>query len=241
MTISTRTLPYADQDVRLTGELHWDATQSVGRPGILLVHGGGGLDEHALGQADRYAALGYVVFACDMFGAGVAGDRERVVACLTRLRDEPALLVRRALAGLTALAECPEVAGPLGAVGFCFGGMTVLALARAGADLAGVVSMHGSLATSAPAREGGITASVLVCHGASDPHVPMADVTALAEEMTLAGADWQMIMYGGAVHGFTHSNAVPDAIPGVAYNPIVDERSFAAASAFLAERLGGDR
>jgi dienelactone hydrolase len=233
-SIVTRTLPYRDLDTPLTGVLHWNETQSGGRPGILLIHGGAGLDEHARDQARRYAELGYAVLACDMYGDGVAGDRARVMACLTALHDDPGLLARRGLAGLTALAGCPEVSGSLAAIGFCFGGMAALALARSGADLAGVVSIHGSLTTSRAAEPGAVTAKVLVCHGASDPHVPMAHVAAFTEEMNRADADWQLIVYGRAVHGFTHQHAVPGATAGVAYDPIADRRSFAATGAFLA-------
>ena len=237
MNIATRNLSYRDLDTLLTGLFCWDESQEGPLPGILLVHGGAGLDAHAREQACRYAALGYAVLACDMFGDGIAGDRERVLACLLDLRDDPARLVRRGQAGLTALSGCPEAAGPMAAVGFCFGGMAVLALARSGAGLAGVVSIHGSLATSAPARAGAVTAKVLACHGAADPHVPPADVAAFAEEMNRAEADWQLVMYGRARHGFTHRDAVPGATPGVGYDRLADERSFAAARAFLAEAL----
>ena len=137
----------------------------------------------------------------------------------------------------TSLTGCPEAAGPVAAVGFCFGGMAALALARAGTNLAAVVSIHGSLATSAPAQPGAVTAKILACHGAADPHVPPADVAAFAAEMNHAGADWQLIMYGQAQHGFTHQRAVPGAVPGVAYDRLADERSFAAVRAFLAEAL----
>jgi len=178
-----------------------------------------------------------VVLACDMFGEGVAGNRERVIACLTGLRDDPDRLVQRAQAGLTALAASAGTDGRFAAVGFCFGGLTVLTLARTGAALVGVVSMHGSLATVRPAEPGAVRARVLACHGALDPHVPMADVVSFAAEMDHAGADWQLIMYGGAVHGFTHEHAVPGAIPGVAYDEAADRRSFQAARTFLAEVL----
>jgi dienelactone hydrolase len=169
--------------------------------------------------------------------------------CLLVLRDDPDRLVRRGQAGLAALAGCPEAAGPAAAVGFCFGGMAALALARAGTNpagprlagprlagprLAAVVSIHGSLATSAPAQSGAVTAKILACHGAADPHVPPADVAAFAAEMNHAGADWQLIMYGQAQHGFTHQHAVPGATQGVAYDRLADERSFAAVRAFLA-------
>jgi dienelactone hydrolase len=254
--IAARDLSYQDLDLPLTGLLCWDDAQDDPRPGILLIHGGAGLDAHAREQARRYAGIGYTVLACDMFGPGVAGNRERVMACLLALRDDPDLLVRRARAGLAALAGCPEAAEPQAAVGFCFGGMAALALARAGADLtgtdltgaglagaglAGVVSIHGRLATTRPAVSGTVTARILVCHGASDPHVPPGDVTAFAAEMNQADADWELVMYGRAMHGFTHRHAIPGApgaMPGVAYDRLADERSFAAARAFLAETLG---
>jgi dienelactone hydrolase len=252
VNIAARGLSYRDLDTSLTGLFCWNEAQEGPRPGILLIHGGAGLDAHARQQACRYAALGYAVLACDMFGDGIAGDRERVMACLLALRDAPDRLVRRGQAGLAALADCPEAAGPAAAVGFCFGGMAALALARAGTNLAGpglagpgvagaalaaVVSIHGSLATSAPAQPGAVTARILACHGAADPHVPLADVAAFAAEMNHAEADWQLVMYGRAQHGFTHQHAVPGAMPGVAYDRLADERSFAAVRAFLAEAL----
>jgi len=229
------TLGYHDGETPLTGILYRSGTPAGKRPGILLVHGGAGLDEHARGQAERYAALGYVVLACDMFGDGVAGDREKIMACLTAMRDDPALLVGRGQAGLAALQGCPDTDGRVAAVGFCFGGMAVLGLARAGVDLAGAVSIHGSLQTPRPARPDDVRARLLVCHGACDPHVPLDHVIAFADEMNTAHADWQLMMYGGAMHGFTHQHAVPGATPGVGYDAAADDRSFALTSRFLAE------
>jgi len=237
MATATRTVTYTDEETALTGFLAWDDAAQHPLPGLLLVHGGAGLDDHAKGQAQRYAAHGYTVLACDMFGDGVAGDRERVMACLMGLRDDPQRMSRRAGAGLAALAGCPEADGRFAAIGFCFGGLAVLTLARSGADLAGVVSMHGSLATAKPAEPGAVRARVLACHGALDPHVPLADITTFAEEMDHARADWQLIMYGGAMHGFTHEHAIPGAMPGVAYDALADQRSFLAARTFLAEVL----
>src|SRR5215469_14259973 len=208
MAIATRTVTYTDEETALTGFLAWDDATRNPLPGLLLVHGGAGLDDHAKGQAQRYAAHGYTVLACDMFGDGVAGDRERVMACLMGLRDDPQRMSRRAQAGLAALAGCPETDRRFAAVGFCFGGLAVLTLARSGAGLAGVVSIHGSLATPQRAEPGAIKAQVLVCHGALDPHVPLTDVDRFADEMGHARADWQLVMYGGAMHGFTHEHAV---------------------------------
>ncbi|MBO0822279.1 MAG: dienelactone hydrolase family protein [Actinobacteria bacterium] len=237
MATATRVVSYHDQEIGLTGLLTWDDAVGQPQPGLLLAHGGAGLDDHAKGQARRYAQHGYAVLACDLFGEGVAGDRERVMACILALRDDLQLLARRTQAGLEALASCPETDGRLVAVGFCFGGLAVLTLARSGAGLAGVVSIHGSLATTRPAEPGAVTAKVLACHGALDPHVPLTDVARFAEEMNHAQADWQLIMYGGAMHGFTHEHAVPGATPGVAYDALADQRSFLAARTFLAEAL----
>ena len=111
--------------------------------------------------------------------------------------------------------------------------MTVLELARAGADLAGVVSVHGSLTSAHPAHSGTIKARILVCHGALDPHVPMPNVTAFVEEMNQAGADWQLIIYGGAMHGFTHESGPTR--PGVGYNAAADARSTIAMKDFFVE------
>jgi dienelactone hydrolase len=144
-------------------------------------------------------------------------------------------MVRRAQAGLAALSGCPGVDGAAAVIGFCFGGLVALTLARSGETLAGAVSIHGSLAAVQRAEPGMVRARLLVCHGALDPHVPLSDVSAFAEEMNATSVDWQLIVYGGALHGFTHTDAAPAAVPGVAYHPLADTRSFAAVRAFLAD------
>ena len=233
MPIDTRTIGYRDGDTELTGLFVWENSQVLPQPGILVVHGGAGLDEHAKGQARQFAVLGYMVFACDMYGNGVAGNRERVMARIKELRSDPAVLCRRARAGLQILATQPEVDGCMAAVGYCFGGMTVLEMARSGVDLAGVVSIHGSLDTPRRAEPGSLKAKVLVCHGALDLHVPMTQVNDFVVEMNAAGADWELILYGGAMHGFTHE-AGPQ-LAGVAYHAQADARSAAAMQSFFAE------
>jgi dienelactone hydrolase len=232
--IESQIVPYRDDDTLLTGFLACDTAQADRRPGVLIVHGGAGLDDHTRGRAVRFAQWGYVAFACDMYGEGIAGNRERVVQRITELRSNPATLNQRTQAGLEILRRHPSVDGRVSAVGYCFGGMTVLELARSGAKLAGVVSVHGALETARPAEPAGIHAKVLVCHGALDPHVPMTHVSRFAEEMNRAGADWQLIIYGGAMHGFTHENATGNQ-PGVAYHPPSDLRSSSAIQMFLRE------
>ncbi len=173
MTINTQSVAYRDNYTELTGEFVWDAGRSDKRPGILVVHGGAGLDAHAKGRARWLAELGYIAFACDMYGNGVAGNRERVMARITELRDDPAKLCRRARAGMDALLSHPQVDGRVAAVGYCFGGMVALELASSGAEIAGAVSVHGSLSTPGFAQSGTVKAKILVCHGALDPHVPL--------------------------------------------------------------------
>jgi dienelactone hydrolase len=166
----------------------------------------------------------------------VAGDRQQVMARITELRSEAGKLCRRASAGLEVLRSHPRVDGPIAAVGYCFGGMTVLELARSGAEIQGVVSVHGTLQTSAPAQAEIVKAKVLVCHGALDPHVPTTQVNSFVEEMIRARADWQLIVYGEAMHGFTHQER-PTAL-GIAYNALADARSAEAIRSFLAELFG---
>jgi dienelactone hydrolase len=206
------------------------------RPGVLVIHGGAGLDAHAQGRARTLAEWGFVTLACDMYGSEVRGNRDRIMATLNEFRQDATKLCRRAQTSLQILATHPQVDGRLAAVGYCFGGMTALELARSSADLAGVVSVHGSLSTPEPAAPGAIKAKVLVCHGALDPHVPIPHVTAFIEEMNQAGTDWQMQIYSGAMHGFTHDSG--PAMPGVAYNAAADARSAGAIKNFFTELFG---
>ena len=225
-------IDYRDADAELRGLLIWDGSDGA-RPGMLVVHGGAGLDDHAKGRARRLAKLGLLVFACDMYGKAVIGDRERVLTCLRELVSDRDRISRRVQAGVDVLLSHPLANGEVAAIGYCFGGRAVLELARTGAQLSGAVSVHGTLESAQPARAGDVRTKVLVCHGALDPHVPTAQVTRFMDEMNEAGADWQLIVYGGAVHGFTH-DVGPEA-PGVAYDAAADARSSAAITAFLAE------
>jgi dienelactone hydrolase len=233
MPICTENIGYFDGETELTGMFAWDDSIERQRPGILVVHGGAGLDNHAKGRARRLAESGFVAFACDMYGNGVAGNRERVMARIMELRGAHDKLCQRARSGIDVLASHSRVDGRIAAVGYCFGGMTVLELARSGMEIAGVISMHGSLDTSRPSQPELIKAKILVCHGALDPHVPMTQVNAFVEEMKRAGADWQLIIYGGALHGFTHETGPP--MPGVAYHAQSDARSAAAMQRFFIE------
>jgi dienelactone hydrolase len=233
MPLETQPVAYRDEDARLNGFLAVDVARRDKRPGILVVHGGAGLDDHARGRARRFAEAGFVAFACDMYGEGITG-RDAIVRHIMELRSHRDLLRRRTQPAIDILSRHPHVDGRIAAVGYCFGGMAVLELARSGAPLAGTVSVHGSLETARPAGPSAIQGKILVCHGALDPHVPMTQVTTFAEEMKHAGVDYQLIIYGSAMHGFTHETATGQQ-PGVAYHARTDVRSSAAIAAFLVE------
>jgi dienelactone hydrolase len=241
MRLETEQIVYRDGDARLNGMFAIDADRDRKRdkrPGILVVHGGAGLDDHARGRARRFAEAGYVVFACDMYGEGVTGNRERIMRHIGELRNNRTALVRRVQSALDILSSRPDVGGRVAAVGYCFGGMVVLEYARSGAMIDGVVSVHGGLETAAPAEPSSVRARILVCHGALDPHVPMSQVTAFTEEMKHAGADYQVIVYGNAMHGFTHETAAGQQ-PGVHYHAPSDARSSVAIQTFFSDVLLG--
>ena len=237
MKLETEQIVYRDAGVRLDGFLAIDADRPVKRPGVLVVHGGAGVDDHARGRARRFAEAGFVVFACDMYGEGVTGNRERIIRHIGELRTNRGAVVRRVQAAIEVLSSRPEVDGRMAAVGYCFGGMIVLEYARSGSTISAVVSVHGSLETISPAEPASIRARILVCHGALDPHGPMSHVTAFAEEMKNAGADYQLIVYGNAMHGFTHETATGQQ-PGVLYHAQTDARSSIAIQEFFKELFG---
>jgi dienelactone hydrolase len=234
MRRETEEIIYRDGDTRLSGWLAIDADRAGRRPGILVVHGGAGLDEHARGRARRFAEAGFAAFACDMYGEGVTGNRDRTMRHIEELRNNRAALARRVQAAIDVLLSRPDVDGRVAVVGYCFGGMVVLEYARGGANISGVVSVHGSLDTAAPAEPSSIRTRILVCHGALDPYVPMSQVTKFAEEMKTAGADYQLMVYGQAMHGFTHEAATGQQ-PGVRYHAQADARSSVVIHDFLTE------
>jgi dienelactone hydrolase len=211
------------------------------RPGILVVHEAPGLDDHPKRRAEMLAELGYVALAADLYGEGIVGEGpEQAFALMGKLRENPDLLRQRVLAGFKALAKHPAVDETrLGAIGYCFGGLSVLELARSSAPVAGVVSFHGILETKHPAAKGGINAKVLVCTGGADPFVPAEQVDRFRAEMSEAAADAQIIIYGDAKHSFTNPAADSAPIQGLGYSRSADLRSWAAMQAFFKEVFGG--
>jgi len=235
--MQTQSIEYEDGNVTLRGFVACDDATSHQRPGVLVMPEAFGLGTHATQRAERLASLGYVALAGDPYGNGLqVSDLQEAINRASALRADPTTFRQRARVALDTLASLPQVdASRLAAIGYCLGGTFALELARDGAPLRGVVSFHGGLETPRPAVAGQVKAKILVCTGADDPFVPVAQVNALAEEMTKAQADWQIMSYGGTVHSFTNPDADRVGVPGIAYNVLADERSWKAMVAFFEE------
>ncbi len=221
-----------------SGWVVYDDATKVKRPGLLMVPNWYGANETALARAKEIAGTEYVVLVADMFGKDVrptdakaAGEAAgKVYADRTEMRA-------RANAALGALqasaARAPLDAEKIGAIGFCFGGSTVLELVRGGAALDAAVSFHGGLATPSPAVAGAVKAPVLVLNGAADTYVKAEDIAAFQQEMTAAGADWQLVQLGGAVHCFAEREAKDP--PGCVYDERSAKRAYRMMDGFLDE------
>jgi dienelactone hydrolase len=201
------------------------------RPGVLVCHEGPGLDDHARARAVRIAdELGYVAFALDYHGDGKPiADRNQMMARIGELRSDPPRIMAVGTAGLDILRAEPRTdTSRLASIGFCFGGTLSLELARGGTDLKAVVGFHSGLSTVHPEDARNITAKVLALIGADDPMVHGDERRAFEEEMRAGGVDWQLHVYGGAVHSFTNEKASADVFPGIAYDEATDRRSWQA-------------
>lgn len=235
--LHTKAVEYKHGDAVLEGYLAYDDLFTGKRPGVLIVHEWKGLGKYAKSRAEQLASLGYIAFAVDMYGKEIRPTtNEEAAAEAGKFYNDVPLMRARANAGLQILKTEPNVdTTKIAAIGYCFGGKTVLELARSGAPIAGVVSFHGTLATPNPEDARNIKCKVLVCHGGIDPNVPPDQVKAFEDEMAAANVDWQVIAYGGAVHSFTNPEAGNDPTKGAAYNERADKRSWQAMQSFFAE------
>ena len=239
--IKTEVVKYKAGTVEAQGFLAYDDSIKDKRPGVVIVPEWWGLNDYAKHRAQQLAQLGYVAFAADMYGDGkvtTKPDEAGQWAGALRKGDRKEMRARVA-AALDQLKHNAHVdASKTAAIGYCFGGTTVLELARSGVDVRGVVSFHGDLSISSPAQAGQVKGKVLVCHGADDTFEPPAQIEAFWDEMRKAKVDWQMNTYSGAVHGFSNPDADKFGIPGIAYNKEADMRSWRAMQDFFNEIFG---
>jgi dienelactone hydrolase len=208
------------------------------RPGVLIAHAWGGRGQVEEATAHRLANLGFAAFAIDMFGKGIRGNsREENASLIAPFLEHRSMLQARIASAVDALRKQSKVdSSRIAAVGYCFGGLCVLDLARSGADVRGVVSVHGLLSPPEPATGQPIRAKVLALHGHRDPMAPPEAVAQLEQELSSAGVDWQIHIYGNAMHAFTNPKA-NDPDFGTVYNAAANRRAWAATTDFLAEVL----
>ena len=232
----TKYIDYQDGDIPLEGFLAYNETDTP-KPAVLIAHDWSGRREFACKAAERIAAMGYVGFALDMYGKGIFGrdgDTEGNAALMNPYFNDRILLRQRINAALPAVRALPQVdAAKIAAMGYCFGGLCVLELARSGADVRGVISIHGLFVPGNAANEK-IRAKVLCLHGHDDPMVPPEQVLAFEKEMTEAGVDWQVHVYGGTMHAFTNPVANNPSF-GTVYKAVAANRAYQSIANFLGE------
>ncbi len=233
--LRTKVVDYNDGKTALQGYAAWDDSFPGPRPGVLVAHEWWGHGPYVRRRAEMLAKLGYVAFALDMYGKGVyAKDHETAGRLAGAFFSDRAAMRHRASLGLDELKKLPGVdEHRLAAIGYCFGGTSVLELARMGADLRGVASFHGNLATPSPATIKP-KAKILVFQGGDDK-MTLPGLAGFEDEMRKVGADWQVTEFGGAVHSFTVPEAGSDPSTGMAYDREADERSWKALQDFFAE------
>ena len=229
MAVQNRIIEYAHGDVLLEGRLAWDDTRTGPRPGVLVSHAWAGRSNYEDGKADALADLGFAAFSLDLYGKGIRGSNpEENAALMQPFLEDRAMLQERLLVSLATLRDQEEVdAGKVAAIGFCFGGLCVLDIARTGEELAGVVSIHGLFGAPGNTDGNTISAKVLALHGWDDPMATPQDVLALTAELSGMGADWQL-------HAFTNPEANDPAM-GTVYDAAADRRSWQAMQNFLQE------
>lgn len=231
-------LTYRDGSAKLEGYISYDETTSAKRPAVLVFHAWAGQDEFACQRADALADLGYVGFAVDMYGDGKRGNSAAENSALMQpFMQDRAMLRRRALAAVDVVKQQPMVDPErLACIGFCFGGLCAMDVARAGVPgVRGVVSFHGLFAppVGVPLAKPMHT-KVLALHGWNDPMVKPDAVVAFAKEMSDLGADWELDAYGHHGHAFTNPQA-QDAANGMQFSPLIARRAFRRMEDFLDE------
>jgi dienelactone hydrolase len=228
--MKTEEIAYEVGGKRYVGYLAVDDARAGKRPGVLLAPEAPGRGELVMSFARKLAEAGYVAFAMDYHGdAEVITDFNQMMQRLGGFMADPTGIRAIAAGALAVLARQPETdAARLAGIGYCFGGTTVLELARSGADVKVVVGFHSGLATARPRDAKAIKGKVLILLGADDPLIPTEQRAAFEEEMRAGGVDWRMVLYGGAEHSFTNPDAGAFGRPGIKYDALTDRRSWRA-------------
>lgn len=235
--VQSKAVHYEDDGTALTGYLYWDDASDAKRPGILVIHEWWGLNDYAKKRARMLAELGYVAFAADMYGGDrVTTDPKQAQEWMQEVTVDPELWRERADAGLKQL-KASDLVLPdeTAAVGYCFGGGTVLQMAYGNADVKGVVSFHGSLPAAPEESKGKIGPKILVLHGYDDSFVAPDVVANFQTKLEAAGANWEMDIYGGVRHSFTNPNAGEYGIENLKYDAQADARSWSRMQTFFDE------
>jgi dienelactone hydrolase len=236
--IIEREIEYGDNGKNFQGVIAYDDANMDPRPGVLISHAWGGQGKFDANKARLLAEQGYVGFALDVYGKGVRGSNpEENAGLMQPLLGDRAELQSRMVAALKTIRSIPEVdENRIAAMGFCFGGLCVLDLARTGEALRGVISFHGLFNPPGNLDSQNIKAKILAIHGYDDPMVPPEAIDEFAAEMSAAGIDWQVHVYGNTKHAFTNPQA-NDPDRGTVYNADADRRSWLACLNFFAEVL----
>jgi len=224
---------YTADNITMKGYLAYNDSFKDARPGILVVHEWWGNNDYSRMRADMLAELGYVALAVDMYGEGKQADNPDDAGKLAGgVMKNVDVMKSRFISAMEFLRKDAHVNPQMiGAIGYCFGGGVVLAMAREGADLKAVVSFHGSLATQNPAMKGNVKARILVCNGKADKFVSADDIKKFKDEMKTAGVEYKFVEYARATHAFTNPAATELGkkfnMP-IAYNQKADKKSWSA-------------
>lgn len=238
--VQTKTVSYKHGDLECKGFLAWDDAVQGKRPGVLVVHEWWGLDEYARSRAQQLARLGYVAFACDMYGEGKTTEHpEDARKFATTVRMNVENWRKRAQVSLEVLKAQPQCDnGKLAAIGYCFGGSTALQLAYSGADLKAVATFHAALPAPTADEAKSLKARILVCHGGADTFIPEMAIKSFREPLDKAGAKYEFVAYPGVVHSFTVPGADARNLPGMKYDKQADEDSWKRMTKLFAELFG---
>lgn len=241
--VKTKQVIYTYEGVTHKGHLAWDDAVQGRRPGVLVVHEWWGLNDYARKRAEQLAGMGYVAFACDMYGEGKVTEHPKEAAAMaTEVRKNLKTWQGRAQAALKVLQDDEHVDGThLAAIGYCFGGSTALQLAYSGAPLAAVCTFHAAVPTPEPEQAQAIKAKIVICHGAADPFVKDETLQKARSAFEAANVNYQMNYYGGAEHSFTVPDIARAGVKGLAYHAEADRRSWEEMQLLFRATLGGRR